>query len=241
MPRWSKKTDYLSARFPFIAFLALLCAVQLMPRVFVTSSGMDPSLPPVASNDVYFWMQLVAFPLVVLVVSCYFEETFRQAPAHYIRTFNIGTFKAVFLRYLRLLALIELVYLPFVYICILRANSNIAYNMEFFNRTFELIDPAKPMLQCAVFMLFSVTAALFFMTVLKNKVFTLVLAIAISIMEISIFPIVLHEYSLFRGSGELYAPDYFSFFPPNTVIMLILSAVMLAASLVLYSMKRYRY
>lgn len=225
-------------RFPLIAFLALLCAVQLMPGVFITSSVMDPSLPPVASNDVYFWMQLVAFPVIVLIVSYYFEETFRKASAHYIRTFNIGTLKVIFFRYLRLLAVLELVYLPFVYICILRANNNILYNMEFFNMTFDLIDPAKPMLQCAVFMLFSVTAALFFMTVLKNKVFTFVSAIAISIMEISIFPIVLHEYSLFHGSGELYAPDYFSFFPPNTVITLILSAVMLAVSLVLYSMKR---
>lgn len=186
-------------------------------------------------------MQLVAFPVIVLIVSYYFEETFRKASAHYIRTFNIGTLKVIFFRYLRLLAVLELVYLPFVYICILRANNNILYNMEFFNMTFDLIDPAKPMLQCAVFMVFSLTAGLFFMTVLKNKVFTLVIAMAVSVMEIRVFPIVLGEYTIFRGAGQLCAPDYFSFFPPNTVIMLILSAVMLAASLVLYSMKRYRY
>lgn len=241
MIRWSKKTDFLSIRFPLAAFLVFLCAVQLMSRIFITGSSMDPSRPPVASNDIYFWMQLVAFPIIVLIVSYYFEETFRKASAHYIRAFNIGAFKAIFLRYLRLLAVLELVYLPFVYICILRANNNIIYNMEFFDRTFELIDPAKPMLQGAVFMVFSLTAGLFFMTVLKNKVFALVVAMAISVMEIRVFPIVFGEYTVFRGAGQIYAPDYFSFFPPNTVVMCILSAVMLAASLVLYSTKRSRY
>ena len=237
MVRWSKKIDFLSVRLPFLALLLFLCSVQLMPKVFITTSSMDASKQPVAVNDIYFWMQLVAFVFIVLVVSFYFEETFRKPSAHYIDAFKIGVFKAVFLRYIRLLLVMEFVYLPFVYACVFRANRNISYNMEFFNRTFELIDPWKPIFQCAVFMLFSVTATLFLMTVLKSKVFTLVLAMAICIMEIRVFPIVFGEYTLFRGAGML-APDYFSFFPPNIIVMLVLTVIFIIASLVLYRARK---
>lgn len=237
MVRWSKKIDFLSVRLPFLAFLLYLCSVQLMPKVFITTSSMEPSKPPVAKNDIYFWMQLVAFVFIVLVTSFFFEETFRKPSAHYIDAFKIGTFKAVFLRYFRLLLVMEFVYLPFVYVCVFRANRNIIYNMGVFNKTFEIINPWKPIFQCAVFMLFSVTATLFFITILKNKVFTLILAMAICILEIRIFPIVFGEYTLFRGAGML-APNYFSYFPPNTIVMLVLSALFLVLSLALHKWRR---
>lgn len=233
MMRWSKKTDFLSIRYPLMAFLIFLCFIQLMPQVFITSSQMDTQLPPSADNDIYFWMQLVAYVFIALIVCFYFEETFRTPSAHYIGTFKLGTFRTVFLRYVRLLFIMEIIYLPFVYICIFRANKNIRYNMEFFGSVFELIDPLKPIFQCSVFMLFAVTSAMFFMALLKNKVYVIVLTLVICIMEIRAFPILFDKYTLFRGATMPRA-DYFSFFPENVLSLFVLSFIFLMLTLILH-------
>lgn len=237
MKRWSKKTDFLSIRAPFFLFCAYLLLMQSLKKPFIVSCGWDDANVPKIGTDIYVWLQFVVFIFVCTIVSFYFEETFRWSSAHYINTFGLGTFKTVFMRYLRILLLLEVVYLPFVAFSVFRMNENIKYNIQFFETEYAFLDVLKPLIQCSAAMLFYVTVTLFLTAVFRSRIYTMVFLMAYGTLEVTMMPELLGEYALFYGAFRS-SPDLYSYFQINTVVMLVLSALFLVFSLALHKWRR---
>ena len=233
MIRWSKKTDFLSIRYPFILFCIYLLIVQFLKKPFITTGQQIGENAYLADTNIYFWMQFIVYIFVCTITSFYFEENFRKNAAQYIDVFKISTYKAVFLRYLRLILLLETVYIPFVVLSILKVNDSLTYHMEYFNTTYVLIDIAKPVFQCFAAMIFYITVSLFFTAVFRSRIYTMILLLTYAVIEATVFPRILGKYALFYGSFG-HPVDLYSFFPVNVTEMIFLSAVMLAASLILH-------
>lgn len=237
MTRWSKKTDFLSIRAPFFLFCAYLLLMQFLKKPFIVSCGWDDANVPTIGTDIYVWLQFVVFIFVCTIVSFYFEETFRRSSAHYIDTFGLGTFKTVFVRYLRVLLFLEFVYLPFTALSAYRMNENIKYNIQFFETEYAFLDVFKLLTQCSVAMLFYVTVTLFLTAVFRSRIYTMVFLMAYGTLEVTMMPELLGEYALFYGAFRS-SPDLYIYFPPNTIVMLVLSALFLVLSLALHKWRR---
>ncbi|MBP3480837.1 MAG: hypothetical protein J6K66_04465 [Clostridia bacterium] len=237
MSRWSKKTDFLAVRLPLLLLVLYLIFMQLFKKPFYLSCGWTDAQTPYADGDIYIWLQFVVFIFVCTVVSFYFEETFRLPSAHYIGAFGLGTFKTVFMRYVRILIALEAVYLPFVVLSVFRMNANIEANIRNFGIEYALLDTAAILTQCSVAMLFYVTITLFLMAVFRSRVYTMVFLMAYGVLEVTMMPELLGEYALFYGAFRS-LPELYSYFPANTVLMLVLTAIMLPASLILHKVRR---
>ncbi len=237
MSRWSKKTDFLAVRLPLLLFVLYLILMQLFKDPFYLSCGWTDAQTPYASGDIYIWLQFVVFIFVCTAVSFYFEETFRKPPAHYIGAFGLGTFKTVFMRYVRILIALETVYLPFVVLSVFRMNANIEAKIRNFGIEYALLDTAAILTQCSVAMLFYVTLTLFCAVIFRNRIYAMVFLMAYATLEVTMLPEILGEYVVFHGAFRT-SPELYSYFPANTVLMLVLTAIMLPASLILHKVRR---
>ena len=211
--------------------------MQILKKPFIVSCGWDDASMPTIGTDIYVWLQFVVFIFVCTIVSFYFEEIFRRPSAHYIATFGLGTFKTVFVRYLRILLLLEAVYLPFVALSTLRMNQNIKYNIQFFETEYAFLDVFRLLVQCSAAMLFYVTITLFLTAVFRSRIYTMVFLMAYSALEVTMMPELLGEYALFYGAFRS-SPDLYSYFQTNTVVMLVLSVLFFVFSLVLHKWRR---
>lgn len=182
------------------------------------------------SNDLYLPLQLVVFVFVCTITAAYFEETFRMGAVRYLGSFKLGVWRAVGTRYLRLLAFLEVLYLPFVTLSFVRANESITQNELLFEKVTPRINISIPLVQCAAAMVFYVTVTLFFQMILRNRVYTIVLLLGYCSLEVTCLRHIYQEFLFFRGAvGSM--PIYTKYFPTNICMMLFLSTLMLAVVL----------
>lgn len=230
MIRWSKRTDFLSIRLPFVLFVLYLLFVQLLKKPFSAYSHIVDT-KPFTSCDIYLWMQYITFIFVCTITAFYFEETFRKAPAQYIGVLRPGVLKTVVNRWLCLLILLEVLYLPFIALSVKRINSFIVING--FIKDPPLLNMSMVICQCAVAMLFYITFTMFLTALFKSRVYTLVFSMALCALEATVIPVIMGDYALFRGAFN--SADFHCYLMPNNIIMLILSAIFVPAAILLYN------
>lgn len=230
MVRYSKRVDMLCIRIPYLFFVAYLIILLLTKRPFATSSSWDADGTPSVTNDLYLWLQFVVFLFVLVITAFCFEEIFRKSSADYIRACKPGVCQAILFRYLRLLGSLELVYLPCVAIAFYQVNQSIRINEQLFHQSAPRVNIWIPLVQCAVAMVFYVTVTLFFLMLLKNRIYLFMIFISYCAFEATVMPYLIGDWVLFRGAFT--APDFFHCFPPNIALMLLLSPIMLAAVLI---------
>lgn len=229
--RWSKKTDFLSIKSPLLLFAVYLIILISLDKPFSTTSYWNDQRSPVISNDIYIWLQFVVFIFVCTITSLCFEETFRRQSSEFIKVLKPGVLKTILFRYLRLIAVLELIYLPCVYIAFLKANHLITSNDISLGTSSPHIDILKPMTHCFIAMIFYVTVTLFFLMILKKRAYVMVLFMGYCAFEASILPYVFGPWVIFRGAF-FSNNDYMHYFPPNILLMSIMSLIMLAVIIV---------
>ena len=232
--RWSIRTDFMVIRLPLALLALYLVFVQLLKKPFIATGDIIEGVPS-ASCDIYLWMQFIVFIFVATIASFYFEEAFRPPAAQYIQALRPGVMRAVLFRWLRLVILLEALYLPFVGLSVTKINHSLA-NDNLGASHYQPISLSVMLFQCAVAMLFYVTITMFLTALFKSRVYALVLLMAYCAMEATVCPVRMAKYALFRGAFT--SADFYSYFMPNTAIMLTLSILLLPLTIIIYKFQK---
>lgn len=231
--RWSIRTDFMVIRLPLALFAAYLVLVQLLKKPFIASGQIYDGVPSL-SCDIYLWMQFIVFIFAATIASFYFDETFREPAAQYIKVLRPGVMRAVLLRWLRLVILMEALYLPFVGLSLVKINRSLQDGGQGFD--YQPVSLSVMLFQCAVAMLFYVTITMFLTALFKSRVYALVLLMAYCALEATVMPVIMARYAIFRGAFS--SADFYSYFMPNTAIMLTLSVLLLPLTLIMYKTQK---
>lgn len=231
--RWSIRTDFMVIRLPLALLALYLVFVQLLKKPFIASGQIYDGVPSLRC-DIYLWMQFIVFIFVATIASFYFEEAFRPPAAQYIQTLRPGVMRAVLLRWLRLVILMEALYLPFIGLSLVKINRSLQDGNQGFD--YQPVSLSVMLFQCAVAMLFYVTITMFLTALFKSRVYALVLLMAYCALEATVMPVIMARYAIFRGAFS--SADFYSYFMPNTAIMLTLSVLLLPLTLIMYKTQK---
>lgn len=249
---WDNRVDFIATWKPLLALVVFLSAMQLCPNCFSTVTTYN-TITGKANYDtrLYQELQFMVFFIVMTITMACFNETFRTGSIKCLGVYKLGIWRAVLSRYLVLLLLIETLYLPFVTLSFARANASIAYHEVLFGlfpNSCPRIKLAIPIFQCATAMIFYVTSSLFFLSLFRNMILTMVIMSGYAVWEVLCLAQFYPQYAIFRNciflgvSGQY--PDLGSYFHPNTQTHLILSILMLCFTLVIankiYGVRSYR-
>lgn len=224
---WSSAVDIRTIWKTFVAFLLYLGFLTMTSYPFYYTSVQWHQGQPVAVNHCYIFLQFIVAIFVSVIIAFMFEETFREKPLSFFKSFPIDVNHIILFRMLKLLAAVYVVYLPVVAITFMKANHTIGEYIKLFPQyqNFPEINLWIPLIQCAIAMAFYIIGTMFLQSLLKSKALTIMLILTYCALEATALYHWFSPYIVFHGSFD--TTDYYRFFPPNTILQLLCGAIML--------------
>lgn len=216
-----------------LAFVFYLICLPLFPNLAFSEVYWENN-SPVVINRVYLFLQFFSCIFIVNITSSVFGESFRQKSYEYLLTFPLSKFNIIFVRLLKLIMMISIIYIPIVLLLFQRVNESIIVYIDIFPQymSFPLVNVFIPVVHCVIAVIFYIAVTLFLLSILKNDKLPTILIMAYCALEAGPLSLILGKYAIFRGAFN--GQDYYSLFPPNIVIMMLLSILFITLIMLTY-------